>query len=109
MRELSLRLEHQVLAEEKRAESYKDALVGKLEGLLSEERSRADRMLTKYNLLWTRLHLAKANSPKPKQQTPRQKRPAFSYKEDDSSSSDKEQEGKKKEGGRRLFKKWLAP
>ena len=56
----------QVQEHERRTESYKDTLVHRLERMLSEERTRTDRLLVKYNLLRKTLHLSKLGPAKGK-------------------------------------------
>ncbi len=59
---LSAMIECQIQEQERRAESYKDTLVQRLETMLAEERKRSDRLLIQYNRLRDRLNLKKLNS-----------------------------------------------
>ena len=69
--QLSAMLQHQIEANERRAETYQDTLVRKLSAMVGEERKRSDDLLAKYSFLRMRLHLIKLNSKASTAKTPK--------------------------------------
>lgn len=102
---LSARVEWQIQADERRAESYKDTLIHKLERMLTEERERADKLLVQYNLLRDRLNLKKLKPQDEKVGSPVRKGSAFAPAQESKAADARNDDGP---GRERRLRRWFS-